>query len=96
MVLDKPWAIFRPSSDGNLILVHQAEKLQDARYWLMYIAEVGDALFKTSLHNRYVGNGEPSYESHLVQRQKSEHDEAKWRKQVGLENVEIKFVLEAM
>ncbi len=92
MVLDKPWAIFRPKPGGTLELVHQAEKLQDARYWLMYIATVGDALFKTPFHNRYVGSGNPTYESHLEQRQKSEHNEAKWHKQVGIEGLEIQFV----
>lgn len=85
MELSKPWAIFRLSTDGTLKLVHQAEKMQDARYWLMYIANIGDALFKTSFHPRYSGDGQPIYESHLIERQKCEHNEDKWRKQVGIE-----------
>lgn len=95
MAIEKPWAIFRPGSEGRMVLVHQADKIQDAKYWLMYIAEVGDALFKTKLHPRYSGEGAPAYESHLIKRRESEHNEQKWRQQVGLAGVSLTFVEES-
>lgn len=87
-----PWAVFRLSDDrSKLELVKEAEKLQDARYWLMYIGTVGDALFRTAKHPRYSGTGDPTYEAHLESRQHIEHNEAKWRTQIGLDTGVVIF-----
>ena len=92
----KAYITVRVSPDGVAEVVHQADTIKDARYWLSYIAMPGDALFTTPSHPKYVGDGTPSYMSHLVCRGKTEHDIAAWKKQVPTAAGELKFVLQAV
>ncbi len=71
----------RPELDGKVSIVHTADKLKDARYWLQYIAKPNDTIFTTPAHPNYKGtNGEPTYMCHLVQRGKMDYNEAQWKK----------------
>ncbi|MFN8389390.1 MAG: hypothetical protein U0136_03785 [Bdellovibrionota bacterium] len=82
MNFNGPYIVVRPESDGTCRIVHTAQKLKDARYWLQYIALPGDAVFITPLNPQYKGSGDPTYSTHLVKRGTLEHDEKKWKSQV--------------
>lgn len=71
--------VARPSGTGEVTVVYEANSFKDARYWLSFIAEPGDALFSTPKHARYSGNGDPTYMSHLVQRGKTDQSEGSWK-----------------
>lgn len=79
----KPYIIVRVGADGQGQVVHSTDTLKDARYWLTYIAEAGDALFTTPAHPKYDGNGAPKYNAHLLSRGKVEYSEEKWRSQLA-------------
>ncbi len=89
------YIIIRTDASGCAQIVHEARSIKDSRYWLQYIALPGDAIFTTSLHPKYSGNGTPLYSAHLVSRGKIEHDEAKWRKQVLSSGVELQLPTES-
>lgn len=77
----KAYVVLRAERSGKAKLLHGADNIKDARYWLSYIAEPGDAIFTTSAHPKYVGTGEPKYFAHLVGRKNMAYDEQQWRKQ---------------
>ncbi len=90
------YILVRPEADGTVKIVHTAEKLKDARYWLQYIALAGDAVFVTPANPQYKGkSGEPTYMSHLIARGKIDHTESKWKNQVfdAKEGVRLNFVV---
>lgn len=89
------YILVRPETEGVCRIVHTADKLKDARYWLQYIAQAGDAIFLTPKNPQYKGsNGEPCYSAHLFARGKIEHNEADWKKQAfsGNQVAKITFV----
>lgn len=79
MSWDTSYILVRPAGDAKLNIVHKADKLKDARYWLQYIAQSGDAIFTTPIHNQYKGDGDPIYMCHLVQRGKMDYNENQWK-----------------
>jgi len=79
------YILVRPDSNGSVQVVHKAEKLKDARYWLQYIAHAGDAVFITPKNAQYKGTGEPTYMSHLIARGKIDYNEKQWKTQVFAE-----------
>lgn len=74
------YIIVRVAEDGSASVVHQADKIKDARYWLQYIALPGDAILQTPAHPKYSGDGSPLYQAHLFARGKINHDEKEWEK----------------
>ncbi len=88
------YIVVRPDSNGHLAVVHVAATLKDTRYWLQYIAQAKDAIFTTSLHPKYQGNGQPIYMAHLVSRGKIDYNEAAWKESVfgGAVPAEFTFV----
>lgn len=78
-----PYILVRVDADGKPFVVHSTEKMKDARYWLQYIAQPGDAILMTSSHEKYSGDGTPLYQAHLVSRGKIEYSEELWKKQVA-------------
>ena len=88
------YVLVRPERNGTLNVVHTAEQLKDARYWLQYIAEPGDAIFVTPTNPQYKGkNGEPTFMSYLVSRGKLDHSEPAWKRQAfEAKDAELSFV----
>ena len=80
-----PYIIVRVQEDGSIAVVHQTEKLKDARYWLTYISEPGDAIFTTPEYKQYKGDGSPTYMAHLLKRGDVKYDEKAWRAMVKKE-----------
>ena len=78
MAWDKPYIVIRVGEDGNAAVVHSALNIKDARYWLQYIAQAGDALFQTPAHPKCAGQDKPSYYAHLIARGKIAHEESFW------------------
>ncbi len=77
--LGQPYVFCRVSQDGIADFIHSATNIKDAKYWLTYIAEPGDALCQTPAHPKYKGSGEPTYYAHLVKRGSVAYDEAAWK-----------------
>jgi hypothetical protein len=77
------YVVVRVTPEGVVSVAHTANTIKDARYWLQYIAEPGDAVFQTPAHPKYAGGGDLKYQSHLVKRGEIVYDEAKWKKQVA-------------
>ena len=73
------YILVRPSGEAQVSIVHSADKLKDARYWLQYIAQSGDAIFTTPIHAQYKGSGDPTYMCHLIARGKMDYNEAQWK-----------------
>lgn len=48
-----PFVIYRITVDGKLEEVFHAADFKAASYWLSYIAEPGDILCRTPLHNKH-------------------------------------------
>ena len=78
MAWDKPYIVIRADESGGATIVHSAANIKDARYWLQYIAQAGDALFQTPAHPKCTGQDKPSYYAHLIARGKIAHDEQQW------------------
>lgn len=65
MKWEVPYVVFRPKGAGRFEEVFQTGDFKKAKYWMTYIAEIGDVLCKTVAHQRYTGNGgQPEYFSH--------------------------------
>ena len=62
-----PFIVYRIDSSGSLIEVFHASDLKKAKYWLTYIAEVGDVLCRTPAHPRHESKiGPAEYMQHKV------------------------------
>jgi hypothetical protein len=72
-----PYIVVRVE-EGIARVIHEAKLIKDARYYLQYIAMPGDALFQTSAHPKYVGDGSPLYQAHLIARGNIDHEEQNW------------------
>jgi hypothetical protein len=78
-----PFVVFRFTPAGTVEEVYEAEHLEAARYWLMYIAEAGDVLCRTPSHPRHSKKGkQPEYWSHKETSGTIRMDEAVWRQHV--------------
>lgn len=61
------FVVFRPKKGGNYEEVFQTSDFKKAKYWLTYIAEVGDVLCRTPNHPKYGGTAPtPEYWTHKV------------------------------
>ena len=78
-----PYIIIRVGSDGSVCMVHSTEKIKDARYWLSYIAQPGDAIFETPAHPKHEDGDVLSYKAHLVTRGNVGYNADEWGKLVG-------------
>ena len=86
-----PYIFLRIDEQGVASAVHSANTIKDAKYWLSYIAQPGDALFQTPKHPKYKGIGTPTYYAHLVKRGVLAYDENQWHLQVQKDGSQIKF-----
>jgi hypothetical protein len=76
-----PFVIFRPKEGGQYEEVFQTSDFKKAKYWLTYIAEVGDVLCRTPNHPKYGGTAPiPEYWSHKVSAGTLETDKKKFIK----------------
>ena len=78
-----PYIIIRVSADGSVSKVHETEKIKDARYWLSYIAQPGDAIFQTPAHPKHEGGESILYKAHLVGRGDISYNAEEWSELVG-------------
>ena len=85
------YLIIRVSNLGQAEIVHTSHLIKDARYWLQYIAMPGDAIFLSSRHPKYSGDGKPKYFAHLITRGQIAYDEKIWLSQIRKEVSEICF-----
>ncbi|MCB0324330.1 MAG: hypothetical protein KDD69_12190 [Bdellovibrionales bacterium] len=65
-------------------VVHACASIKDANYWLNYIAEPGDAMFRSPLHPKHAGGEAPEYQAHLVKRGQVARVEGEWRSMTGI------------
>jgi hypothetical protein len=76
------YVVFRNQGKGNLVEVFQTSDFKGAKYWLTYIAEVGDVLCRTPSHPRYSrDDGKPEYWSHKEASGAVTADESLWQEQ---------------
>jgi hypothetical protein len=76
-----PFVIFRPKDGGQFEEVFQTSDFKKAKYWLTYIAEVGDVLCRTPNHPKYGGKApNPEYWSHKISAGTLESDQSKFTK----------------
>ncbi|MCC6932896.1 MAG: hypothetical protein IT292_06550 [Deltaproteobacteria bacterium] len=78
-----PYIIVRVGSDGSVTKIHETEKIKDARYWLSYIAQPGDAIFQTPAHPKHDGGESILYKAHLIERGNVGYDADQWSRLVG-------------
>lgn len=82
-----PFIVYRIEADGKLREVFHAKDIQKAKYWLSYIAEVGDVLTKTPAHPKNA-SGKPEYWSHKESSGQAVTSMEKWLKMHSLSNFE--------
>ncbi len=85
MTWEKPFIIVRRKCGEAIEILHQTDTLKMARYWLQNLAQVNDAIFTTSSHTHYKGDGTPTYMCHLVNNRRMEYNSGEWRVLVGLD-----------
>lgn len=74
-----PFVVLRGHKSGEYTEVFQTDDLKKAKYWLTYIAEIGDVLCKTPFHNRHSGDSEkPEYWSHKTRKGSIINDRDEW------------------
>lgn len=80
MEWQKPLIILRVNASGKLEPVYVPEDIKKAKYWLTYIAQTGDVLCKTPLHNKHSRTSEAvEYYSHKEQSGKVASNEEQWK-----------------
>ena len=75
---EQPYVILRAKQNGEVEVAHEASTIKDARYWLNYIAEPGDALFQTPAHPKHTAGHNLEYKAHLIGRKEVGYDETAW------------------
>jgi len=78
-----PFIVYRIDGSGKLSEVFHSTDLQKAKYWLSYIAEIGDVLVKTPAHPKN-DSGKPQYWSHKERSGQAVTAEEKWLKMHSL------------
>ncbi len=73
-----PFIILHTHEDGECKLVHEAETLKDAKYYLSYIAEPGDAIFGTPIHPQHNCGNRLQYKAHTIVRKEITYNEQQW------------------
>lgn len=74
------YILIRPKLEANAEIIYETNILKDARYWLQYVGQLGDAIFITNLHKLHKGEGEPQYMCHLIHKGKIDYNEGHWVK----------------
>ena len=73
------FVIYRVEVSGTTE-VFQSSDLKKAKYWLTYIAQVGDVMCKTPIHPKHTAQSKfPEYWSHKEQSGKAVTSEATWK-----------------
>ena len=60
------------------VILFKTDKLKDSRSLLTLLGEPGDLILITNKHERYRGDGSPTYMSHVSQKGKIEYDKSAW------------------
>lgn len=77
---DSPYVVYRLTSDGKLEEVFKADDIKKARYWLTYIAQIGDVLCKTPRHPKHTQSSTtPEYFGHKAQSGIAATNEEEWK-----------------
>ncbi|NMC63620.1 MAG: hypothetical protein GYA55_10705 [SAR324 cluster bacterium] len=82
-----PFIIYRMDSEGKLYEVFHARNIEQAKYWLSYIAEIGDVLTKSPAHPKN-NTGKPQYWSHKEQSGSAVSSKQRWLKLYELSDFE--------
>ena len=76
-----PYIVYRVNADKCLQEVFWSEDIKKAKYWLTYIAQPGDVLYKTPAHPKHSKQtSTPEYWSHKESSGQACTNEAAWRK----------------
>lgn len=87
-----PFVVYRISPEGKLQQVYCARDLKAARYWLTYVAEVGDICCRTPVHPKHSGSSSrPEYWSHKEKSGQATSDEAQWQEWARKINFDLEF-----
>ena len=85
-----PFIVYRMTQDNKLEEIFWAEDLNKAKYWLTYIAQLGDVLTRTPAHPKNT-SGLPEYWSHKEQSGKTVTDKEKWLKMYSFSDFQSQF-----
>ncbi|MCB0335732.1 MAG: hypothetical protein KDD62_05480 [Bdellovibrionales bacterium] len=87
----KSYCVFRTVENGALMPVFLADSLKDAKYWITYIAEPGDALFRTPLHPKNSGD-QPLYWQHKGEKGDLVEKQDQWEQMVQSKKCSLSFM----
>lgn len=75
------FVVLRLTEGGILQQVYASDDLKHSKYWLTYIAQVGDVLCRTPAHPKHShASQNPEYWSHKEASGKTLSNEGTWRK----------------
>lgn len=84
MEWEAPYVILRAKEGAKYTEVFQCTDFKKAKYWLTYIAEVGDVLCKTPAHPRFGSDRKvPEYFSHKTDCGIVRTNKDEWKKEIG-------------
>lgn len=87
-----PYIIYRITTDSKAEEVFRCEDIKKAKYWLAYIAEIGDVLCKTPAHPKHSKTTNlPEYWSHKVQSGSAVSNEREWRALLSKKGCAVAF-----
>ena len=87
-----PFVVYRLTPEGKLQQVYCAKDLNAARYWLTYVAEVGDICCRTPAHPKHSGQSpRPEYWGHKEKSGKASADEPQWQEWARSRNFDLEF-----
>lgn len=78
-----PFVVYRLTAETQFTQVFETDDLTKAKYWLNYIAEIGDVLTRSPIHPKN-SSGLPEYFCHKVQSGKSLTDKEQCLKMLSL------------
>ena len=90
-----PFIVYRIDEQGKPYEVFHARDIQKAKYWLAYIAEIGDVLTKTPAHPKN-STSKPEYWSHKENSGESITSKDRWLKMHSIDDFESIMPTEQM
>jgi len=83
MKWNNPFVVYRVAADKSVTQVFETADLQKAKYWIKYIAEVGDVLCRTPVSPKHSKkNEQPEYWCHKISSGSSVSDENAWHDKI--------------
>lgn len=95
MEWESPFIIYRMEDDGAICEVFHTHELKKAKYWLTYIAHIGDVLARTPAHPRHK-DSKPSYFSHKACSGNACSQQFKWKQQIEQKKLTFEFPTEQL